>query len=70
MYFNAGFVKPTLYNIFLYIFFSVFIDAIKPNVEKKLKLVLFLARLFSGGQLKAVLEIRVFLARILRIADL
>ena len=36
--FNAGFVKPTLYTIWSRIFCLMFlIDAIKANVEKKLK---------------------------------
>ena len=34
---NAGFVKPTLYNVFLYILFNFLIDAIKHNVGNKFK---------------------------------
>ena len=47
--FNAGFIKLTLYNIFLYIFCLMFlIDAIKLNIEKKFKKKIFL--LFRGGE--------------------
>ena len=35
--FNAGFVKPTLYNISRIFCLMFLIDAIKPNVEKKFK---------------------------------
>ena len=40
--FNAGFIKPTSYNIFFYILSNVLIDAIKPNAEKISKFALFL----------------------------
>ena len=54
--FNAGFVKPTLYNIQQYFCVMFFIDAIKPNIEKKTlnqksnsKLVNYLTGLLRGG---------------------
>ena len=33
---SAGFVKPTLYNIFSYILSNFLIDAIKPKLEKNM----------------------------------
>ena len=37
----AGFMRPTLYNIFSNILFMFLIDAIKPNIEKKFILVIY-----------------------------
>ena len=48
--FNAGFVKPTLYNIFSYILFT---DAIQPKVEMKWKTCYIFVRLFRGDELEA-----------------
>ena len=64
--FNAGFVKPTLYNIYSRLFCLMFlIDAIKPYVEKKFKACFIFTRLFRGRvsgatKIKPVLFLFVF----------
>ena len=53
-YFNAGFVKPTLCNIFSHILFNVFNQRYQTYSRKEIKnLLYFFTRLFRGGVLRA-----------------
>ena len=52
--FNVGFVKPTLYNIFSYIFLNVFNWRYQTYRTKEIQhFFLFFTRLFMGGELRA-----------------